>query len=264
MNVHEGVVGVHIEPRPSPQALADLGVPLERIPRHIGIIMDGNGRWAKERGLPRLAGHRAGTQNIRRVLQGCLDFGIEVLTVYAFSTENWQRPPTEVEGLMRLISLSIRKQLNELDALGVQIRHCGRMDRVNPRLRQYIEQAVARTQHNNRIILNVAFNYGGRAEIVDAVQRLLRDGLPPEAVDEALFSQYLYTAGLPDPDLIIRTSGEYRLSNFLIWQAAYAEFYVTPVYWPDFDREELKKAIRDYASRERRFGRLPDEDGASC
>jgi len=235
-------------------------VPLERIPRHIGIIMDGNGRWAKARGLPRLAGHRAGTQNIRRVLQGCLDFGVEVLTVYAFSTENWQRPQTEVEGLMRLISLSIRKQLNELDALGVQIRHCGRMDRVSPRLRRYIEHAVARTQHNNRIILNVAFNYGGRAEILDAVRTLLRDGIPPDAIDEALFSQYLYTAGLPDPDLIIRTSGEYRLSNFLIWQAAYAEFYVTPVYWPDFDREELKKAIRDYASRERRFGRLPEED----
>ncbi len=249
-----------VVPQPSPEALAELGVPPERIPRHIGIIMDGNGRWARERGLPRLAGHRAGTQNIRRVLQGCLDFGIEVLTVYAFSTENWQRPQLEVEGLMRLISLSIRKQLNELDAQGVQIRHCGRLEGVNPRLQQYIRQAVERTRHNNRLILNVAFNYGGRAEILDAVRALLRDRVPPEAVDEALFSRYLYTAGLPDPDLIIRTSGEYRLSNFLIWQAAYAEFYVTPVYWPDFDREELKKAIRDYASRERRFGRVLDED----
>ena len=249
-----------IDARPAPKALAELGVPPERIPRHIGIIMDGNGRWAKARGLPRLAGHRAGTHNIRRVLEGCLDFGVEVLTIYAFSTENWQRPRTEVEGLMRLLSLSIRKQLNELDAKGVQIRHCGSMEGVNERLRHHIEEAVERTRHNNRIILNVAFNYGGRAEILDAVRAIVRDGIAPDAITEELFSSYLYTVGLPDPDLIIRTSGEYRLSNFLIWQAAYAEFYVTPVYWPDFDREELKKAIRDYASRERRFGRLPDQE----
>lgn len=252
------VAEVHIDARPDPDALAELGVPPERIPRHIGIIMDGNGRWAKARGLPRLAGHRAGTHNIRRVLEACMDFGVEVLTVYAFSTENWQRPRTEVEGLMRLLSLSIRKQLKELDEKGVQIRHCGRLEGVMPRLRERIEEAVERTKHNNRIILNVAFNYGGRAEIIDAVKAILRDGVSPDAVDETLFSQYLYTAGLPDPDLIIRTSGEYRLSNFLIWQAAYAEFYVTPAYWPDFDRAELRKAIQDYASRERRFGRLPD------
>ncbi|NPA91120.1 MAG: isoprenyl transferase [Chloroflexi bacterium] len=244
--------------RPDPDALAELGVPPERIPRHIGIIMDGNGRWAKARGLPRLAGHRAGTQNIRRVLEACRDFGVEVLTIYAFSTENWQRPPREVEGLMRLLSLSIHKQLKELDEEGVQIRHCGRLEGVMPRLRRRIEEAVERTKDNNRIILNVAFNYGGRAEILDAVRAIVREGIPPEEIDEEVFSAHLYTAGLPDPDLIIRTSGEYRLSNFLIWQAAYAEFYVTPAYWPDFDRQELMKAIRDYASRERRFGRLPD------
>ena len=249
-----------VQPRPAPEALAELGIPPERIPRHVGIIMDGNGRWARARGLPRLAGHRAGTHNIRRVLEACIDFGIEVLTIYAFSTENWQRPQMEVEGLMRLLSLTIRKQLNELDANGVQIRHCGRLEGVDERLRRRIEEAVERTRHNNRIILNVAFNYGGRAEILDAVRAIVRDGIPPEAITEDLFSRYLYTRGLPDPDLIIRTSGEFRISNFLIWQGAYAEFYVTPVYWPDFDREELKKAILDYASRERRFGRLPDQD----
>lgn len=252
----------HIVPRPCPEALAELGVPPERIPRHVGIIMDGNGRWARQHGLPRLAGHRAGTQNIRRVLRACMDYGIQVLTVYAFSTENWQRPQTEVDGLMRLISLSIRKQLNELDAQGVQIRHCGRTEGIHPRLLRRIEEAVERTKHNNRIILNVAFNYGGRAEILDAVRAIIRDGVRPEEVTEELFCRYLYTAGLPDPDLIIRTSGEYRLSNFLIWQAAYAEIYVTPVYWPDFNREELKKALRDYAARQRRFGRVLDEDDA--
>ncbi len=245
-----------VRPRPDPESLIELGVPPERIPRHIGIIMDGNGRWAQARGLPRLAGHRAGTHNIRRVLEACTDFGIEVLTIYAFSTENWQRPQMEVEGLMRLLSLTIRKQLIELDANGVQIRHCGRLEGVNERLRRRIEEAVERTRDNDRIILNVAFNYGGRAEILDAVRGIVHDGIPADAITEDVFEQYLYTVGLPDPDLIIRTSGEYRLSNFLIWQAAYAEFYVTPVYWPDFDRQELMKAIRDYASRERRFGRV--------
>ncbi len=257
--IEDRVVTV-MRPRPAAKALAELGVPPERIPRHVGIIMDGNGRWAKARGLPRLAGHRAGTHNIRRVLEACIDFGIEVLTIYAFSTENWQRPQMEVEGLMRLLSLTIRKQLNELDANGVQIRHCGRLEGVDERLRRRIEEAVERTRHNDRIILNVAFNYGGRAEILDAVRAIVRDGIPAEAITEELFSRYLYTGDLPDPDLIIRTSGEFRISNFLIWQGAYAEFYVTPVYWPDFDREELKKALLDYASRERRFGRLPDQD----
>lgn len=250
------------ETTPIAQPTSVLGIPPERLPHHVGIIMDGNGRWAKARGLPRLAGHRAGTHNIRRVLEACVDFGIRVLTIYAFSTENWGRPQTEVEGLMRLLSQTIRRQLNELDTKGVQIRHCGRLDGISERLRQRIEEAVERTRHNDRIILNVAFNYGGRAEILDAVQAIIRDGLSPEAISEETFSRYLYTAGLPDPDLIIRTAGEFRLSNFLTWQAAYAEFYATPVYWPDFDREELKKALLDYASRQRRFGRLP-EDGAT-
>jgi len=227
---------------------------LARIPRHVAIIMDGNGRWARARGLPRLAGHRAGTQNIRRVLEACVEYGIEVLTIYAFSTENWGRPDAEVRGLMRLLEETISKQLAELHANGVQIRHSGSLERISEPLKKKIQEAVELTKGNRRIILNVAFNYGGRAEILNAVRRIIADGIPPEEVDEELFSRYLYTAGLPDPDLIIRTAGEMRLSNFLIWQSAYAEYYSTPTYWPDFDREELHKALEAYASRERRFG----------
>ncbi len=230
---------------------------LTRIPYHVGIIMDGNGRWARARGLPRLMGHRAGTENIRRVLEGCVEFGIKILTIYAFSTENWARPAEEVQGLMRLLNETIQRQLDELHRNGVQIRHCGRLTGIEPALQKQIQAAIELTKHNDRIILNVAFNYGGRAEILDAVRRLMADGVQPDQLTEELFSQYLYTAGLPDPDLIIRTGGEYRLSNFLIWQAAYAEYYATPTYWPDFDKEELRKALQEYARRERRFGRVP-------
>ncbi len=230
---------------------------LTRIPYHVGIIMDGNGRWAQARGLPRLMGHRAGTENIRRVLEGCVEFGIKVLTIYAFSTENWSRPPEEVQGLMRLLNETIQRQLHELHRNGVQIRHSGRLTGIDPHLQQQIRSAVELTRQNDRIILNVAFNYGGRAEILDAIRHLMADGVPPEALTEELFSQYLYTGGLPDPDLIIRTGGEYRLSNFLIWQAAYAEYYATPTFWPDFDKEELRKALVEYARRERRFGKVP-------
>lgn len=227
---------------------------LARIPRHVAIIMDGNGRWAKARGLSRLAGHRAGTQNIRRVLEACVEYGIEVLTIYAFSTENWGRPDAEVRGLMRLLEETIANQLSELHAKGVRIRHSGSLERISEPLKKKIQEAVELTKGNRRIILNVAFNYGGRAEILNAVRRIIADGVPPEEVDEELFSRYLYTAGLPDPDLIIRTAGEMRLSNFLIWQSAYAEYYSTPIYWPDFDGEELRKALEAYAARERRFG----------
>ena len=229
---------------------------LERIPRHVAIIMDGNGRWARARGLPRAAGHRAGTQNIRRVLAACVEYGIEVLTIYAFSTENWGRPDKEVRGLMRLLEQTLAEQLAELHAEGVQIRHSGSLERVSKSLKDKIQEALELTKENQRIILNVAFNYGGRAEILHAVQRIIADGLSAEDVDEALFTRYLYTAGLPDPDLIIRTAGEMRLSNFLIWQGAYAEYYSTSRYWPDFDSEELHKALAAYAARERRFGRL--------
>jgi len=238
-----------------PQQNPDVSlVPDRPVPQHIGIIMDGNGRWAKARGLPRQAGHRAGTKNIRRVLEESVRLGIKVLTVYAFSTENWGRPQEEVKHLMWLISKSIQDELDELDANGVQIRHSGRMAGVNPQLQKEIRWAIERTRHNDRIILNVAFNYGGRAEIVDAVRHIIEDQVPPEEVDEALISSYLYTAGLPDPDLIIRTGGEYRLSNFLTWQAAYAEYYATPVFWPDFDEAELRRAVAVYQGRERRFG----------
>lgn len=231
--------------------------PLERVPTHVGIIMDGNGRWARARGLPRLAGHQAGTENLRHVLRAVVEFGIQILTIYAFSTENWSRPEDEVRGLMRLVERMIDRELVELDAQGVQIRHIGRTERVSDRLLRKIEHALETTQDNDRLTLNVAFNYGGRAEIIDAVRRIIAAGIPPESVDETLLSQYLYTAGQPDPDLIIRTSGEMRVSNFLIWQGAYAEYYVSPTYWPDFDKDELYQALVAFNQRERRFGSLP-------
>lgn len=230
---------------------------LTKIPRHVAIIMDGNGRWAQARGLPRLAGHRAGTENIRRVLEGCVEYGVKILTIYAFSTENWQRPEDEVRGLMRILEEVIQKEVKELNEKGVCIRHLGRLDGLSPRLQRQIQKAVELTRENSRLILNVAFNYGGRAEILDAVRGLIRDGISPEDIDEELFSRYLYTAGLPDPDLIIRTAGEMRLSNFLLWQGAYAEYYSTPTYWPDFDKEELHRALLAYSQRERKFGRVP-------
>jgi undecaprenyl diphosphate synthase len=236
------------------QSSSDL--PVGAVPHHVGIIMDGNGRWAQAKGLPRLAGHQAGVDNIRRILESSVSHGIKVLTIYAFSTENWHRPPEEVTGLMTLLSLTIRRQLNELHKNGVQIRHSGRMSGINPELQRQIRHALEVTQHNTRIILNVAFNYGGRAEILDAVRHIIADGIQPDDLSEELFSQYLYTSDLPDPDLIIRTGGEWRLSNFLIWQAAYAEYYTTPTYWPDFDEAELHKAVYEYGARVRRFGRV--------
>lgn len=227
-----------------------------RIPYHLAIIMDGNGRWARERGLPRLAGHRAGTENLRRTLRTCVELGIKVLTIYAFSTENWERPPSEVRGLMSIAERVIDRELQEMHANGVQIRHLGRLEGVSQQLQDKMKYALELTAHNDRLILNVAFNYGGRAELVDAIRRMITDGVAADQVDEAMLSRYLYTSGVPDPDLIIRTSGELRVSNFLLWQGAYAEYYVTPTYWPDFDREELLKALKQYSKRERRFGGL--------
>jgi len=218
--------------------------------------MDGNGRWARSRGLPRLAGHRAGTENIRRILEGCVEHGIKILTLYAFSTENWGRPSTEVRGIMRILEQTIDRELQQLHQNGVQLRHIGRLEGISEELRRRVREAIELTKHNDRIILNVAFNYGGRTEIVDAVRRLVESEVDPDRLDERLFSQYLYTAGLPDPDLIIRTAGELRISNFLIWQSAYAEYYATPTYWPDFNRDELDRALLEYNSRERRFGLL--------
>ncbi len=229
---------------------------LTKIPVHAAIIMDGNGRWAQRRGLPRLEGHRAGTENIRRVLEGSVEFGIKVLTIYAFSTENWGRPEDEVHGLLGILEETIRREVPELHKNGVRLRHLGTFEGVSDPMRQAIQSAIELTQHNDRITLNVAFNYGGRAEILDAARRLITDHVRPEQVTESLFESYLYTAGLPDPDLIIRTAGEMRLSNFLIWQAAYAEYYSTPTLWPDFDKAELYRALVAFSQRQRRFGKL--------
>jgi undecaprenyl diphosphate synthase len=229
------------------------GLP-EKIPAHIGIIMDGNGRWAISRGLPRLAGHRAGTENLRRIIEACIEFGIKYLTIYAFSTENWGRPSEEVQGLLRIFENVIDRELQELHDEGVQVRHIGRLDRLRPAFRKKVLSAIEYTKDNDRLVLNVAFNYGGRDEIVHAIQAMIRDGIQAEAVNDELVSQYLFTAGVPDPDLIIRTSGELRGSNFLIWQGAYSEWYFPATYWPDFDKEELRKALQEYARRERRYG----------
>jgi len=227
-----------------------------QVPLHVAIIMDGNGRWARRRGLPRLAGHRAGVDNLRRVLEAATEFGIRYLTIYAFSTENWSRPPDEVRGLLNILEDVIDRELQSLNKNGVQLRHIGRLERLSPELQAKVHQAVELTQHNERLVLNIAWNYGGRDEIVQAVRRMMQSGVLPDEVDEDLVSQYLYTVGIPDPDLIIRTSGELRVSNFLIWQGAYAEWYVTPTYWPDFGRDELLEALWEYARRDRRFGRV--------
>jgi undecaprenyl diphosphate synthase len=231
--------------------------PLERVPRHIGVIMDGNGRWAKARGMPRSAGHRAGTENLRVVLRAAVEFGIQVLTIYAFSTENWGRSESEIKALLSILERVIDRELLELHEEGVQLRHIGHLEHLPQKLQQKVLDAVELTRDNQQLILNVAFDYGGRAELVDAVRRIVADGVPVERVDESLIDRYLYTVGLPDPDMIIRTSGEMRLSNFLIWQAAYAEFYTTPTLWPDFDKDELYKALQDFNQRERRFGLVP-------
>jgi undecaprenyl diphosphate synthase len=218
--------------------------------------MDGNGRWALRRGLPRLAGHHAGTENVRRITMACADAGVEVLTIYAFSTENWRRPAAEVRGLMTLLAQRIDREAAELHRNNVKIRHVGTLDGISSRLADRVNAAVELTRKNTGLILNVAFNYGARAEIARAVRRMVTDGVPADEFRPELIDRYLDTAGLPDPDLIIRTGGEMRLSNFLLWQAAYAEYYSSPVCWPDFGREELYQAFEDYAGRVRRFGGL--------
>jgi undecaprenyl diphosphate synthase len=228
----------------------------EVIPNHVAIIMDGNGRWARKRGLPRLAGHRAGVENLRRILEACVEFGVKYLTIYAFSTENWERPAEEVRGLMNILEEVIDRELKELHKNGVQLRHIGHLEKLKPGIQEKVLQAIEITQNNNRLILNVAWNYGGRDEIVSAFRQIMTDGVPPEEVTEELVSRYLFTSESPDPDLIIRTSGELRVSNFLIWQGAYSEWYVTEILWPDFGRDELLEALNEYACRERRFGRV--------
>ncbi|HDD61138.1 MAG TPA: isoprenyl transferase [Chloroflexi bacterium] len=228
----------------------------QKIPTHLAIIMDGNGRWALEKGLPRLAGHRAGTENLREVIEACAEFGIQYLTIYAFSTENWNRPAEEIQGLMKIFRMMLDRELNNLHKDGVQLRHIGRLDKIDQELRDKVKEAIQLTKDNKTLILNIAFNYGGRDEILHAVKQLMEDGHKAADLDEDLFAKYLYTAESPDPDLIIRTSGEYRCSNFLIWQGAYSEWYFTSTYWPDFGREELHQALTVYDQRERRYGEI--------
>lgn len=221
--------------------------------------MDGNGRWAEKRGLPRLAGHSAGTDNVRRVIKCFNDYDVKYVTIYAFSTENWSRPQREVQGLMRIMEDVIDREAENLHKDGVKLIHLGNLDGISEKLKQKLQYAIKLTEGNSRGTLCIAFNYGGRAEIIDAVKRIIRDGILPNEIDEALISYYLYTINLPDPDLIIRTGGEMRLSNFLIWQAAYSEYYATPTLWPDFGPEEIEQALIAYSERERRFGGLITE-----
>ena len=228
-------------------------------PNHVAIIMDGNGRWAKSRGLPRLEGHRAGTENIRRILEYFATRGIDYVTLFAFSTENWERPSDEVQGLLEILREVIGKEVELLHEQGVRIRHLGRIDRLSPGLQEAMQESIALTENNKGVTLSVAFDYGGRAEILDAVRCIVADGVSPEHITEELVSRYLYTSDLPDPDLIIRTAGEMRLSNFLLWQSAYAEYYSAPVLWPDFNEAEVDRALGAYRSRQRRFGKVKTE-----
>lgn len=233
--------------------------PLTRLPSHVAIIMDGNGRWAAKRGLPRVAGHQAGTENLRKVIRACVEFGVKYMTIYAFSTENWGRPKEEVDGLMHILADVIDRELDELHREGVQLRHLGHLDTLPKKLREKVQNAIEITRNNDRLILCLAFNYGGRDEIVCAFREIIADGITPEEITPEIVSQHLFTAGIPDPDLIIRTSGEMRVSNFLLWQGAYSEWYVTPTLWPDFDREEFYQALADYSHRDRRYGRVSQE-----
>ncbi len=229
------------------------------LPQHVAIIMDGNGRWAQQRGLRRLEGHRAGTDNVRRVIKCFHQRGIKYLTLYAFSTENWLRPRSEVRGLFNLLGRVIDSEAQALHRAGVQIRHLGKLEGLSSRLQRQIQRCVDMTKGNTDMTVCIAFNYGGRAELVDAVRGIAQDGIPSQQIDEALIDRYLYTAGLPDPDLIIRTAGEMRLSNFLIWQAAYSEYYFTPTLWPDFNEAEVETALVAYSQRQRKFGGLGRE-----
>ncbi len=227
------------------------------LPRHVAVIMDGNGRWAKKRGLPRVEGHRAGMASVHAIIRECGRLRIPYLTLYAFSTENWRRPRQEVNFLMRLLIEYLKKELDELHRQGVRLRMLGRRDRIPKRVLDYIDFAIATTKENHGLNLNLAFNYGGRQEIVDAVNAAM--AAPQQPLTETSFATFLYTSGMPDPDLLIRTSGEMRLSNFLLWQLAYAELVVTPVLWPDFRESELAQALQEYKSRERRYGGIGEK-----
>ena len=229
-------------------------------PNHIAIIMDGNGRWAEARHLPRMAGHRAGTENLRRIIKACVNVGIPYLTVYAFSTENWKRPSDEVNGLMQILADVLEREVAELHKEGVRIVHIGRLEHLSKRIQQGILNAIELTKDNDHLTLCIAWNYGGRDEIEYAIQHMIEDGVKAEDVNEETISSYMFTKDIPDPDLMIRTSGELRTSNFLIWQSSYAEWYFTDTLWPDFNEQALEEAIQSFAKRERRFGRRTPKD----
>lgn len=241
---------------------------LIQLPRHVAIIMDGNGRWAKRRGFPRIMGHRQGVKAVRSTVRLCRELNIPVLTLYAFSQENWGRPKAEVSALMDLLYDYLKSELDEMLGNHIALRAVGQIERLPERVRTCLLDTIERTSSNTAMILNLALSYGGRAEIVGAVRRLahkcLSGILNPEDIDEVMFASNLDTAGLPDPDLLIRTSGENRISNFLLFQTAYSEFYITPALWPDFDEEELLKALFEYQKRERRFGLTNEQHSESC
>jgi len=229
---------------------------IARLPSHVAIIMDGNGRWAEQHGLSRLGGHQAGAENIRPIIKCLNQHQIKYVTLYGFSTENWNRPEDEVTGLLRLFEESINKYVSELHENGIKLRHLGHVEELPQGLQLAVNKAIELTKNNTRMTLSFALNYGGRLEILDAVRHIIAEGIPRQNIDEKLFNSYLYTAGLPDVDLLIRTGGEFRISNFLIWQAVYSEYYFTDVLWPDFNQKELEKALLAYSQRQRRFGRL--------
>ena len=249
------------EPAVAPTAasadyLGDLISPISggRVPRHVAVIMDGNGRWATQRGLPRAAGHRAGTENIRRVIERFADHGVQYLTLYAFSTENWTRPEKEVRLLIRLLRYFIRRETNNLHKNGIKLQMLGHIETLPDWLQKQVADAIALTSENQRMTLNICFSYGGRDDILMAVQALVRAETVASEITEETISRHLSTAGAPDPDLLIRTGGDMRISNFLLWQAAYAEFVFSPVCWPDFDETEFDRALAEFGGRERRFG----------
>jgi len=237
---------------PTPEQLKALG----NLPRHVAIIMDGNGRWAKARGVPRLMGHRAGRDSVREAVKGCVALGVDVLTLYTFSTENWNRPRSEIKALMAILRQTLRSERRELRENNVRLRIIGRPGDLPPEVVAAIEETQDYLAGCDGLLLNLALSYSGRAEIVDAVRRLIAEGPTAAPLDEASFDRYLYTAGLPDPDLLIRTSGEMRLSNFMLWQLAYTELWITDTLWPDFRRRHLYQAVADFQGRERRFGRV--------
>jgi undecaprenyl diphosphate synthase len=237
---------------PTPEQLKARG----NLPRHVAIIMDGNGRWAKARGVPRLMGHRAGRESVREAVKGCVALGVDVLTLYTFSTENWNRPRSEIKALMAILRQTLRSERRELRENNVRLRIIGRPGDLPPEVVAAIEETQDHLAGCDGLLLNLALSYSGRAEIVDAVRRLIAEGPAAAPLDEASFGRYLYTTGLPDPDLLIRTSGEMRLSNFMLWQLAYTELWITDTLWPDFRRRHLFQAVSDFQGRERRFGRV--------